>query len=204
MVTHSSFLAWKIMNREACQATAHTVVKSGTQMSMHVHTQWTDGNSWKVIETLISPRVVLLFQGSALLQFWTATAWRSGKGRERQVECSDVDEAMWVLLIFFPAVWKSGPESGPGARVESPCLSHFSSFFFRSRERLVGNTTGLGGLRDRGLIKKVLMKPVLNFNLMRRVRVPVDVGEYALVSDVTATVGGLRLSCLLEVFQEKH
>ena len=63
------------MNREACQATAHMVVKSGTQMSMHVHTQWTDGNSWKVIETLISPRVVLLFQGSALLQFWTATAF---------------------------------------------------------------------------------------------------------------------------------
>lgn len=78
------------------------------------------------------------------------------------------------------------------------------SFFFRSRERLVGNTTGLGGLRDRGLIKKVLMKPVLNFNLMRRVRVPVDISEYALVSDVTATVGGLRLFCLLEVFQEKH
>ena len=68
----------------------------------------------------------------------------------------------------------------------------------------MGNTTGLGGLRDRGLIKKVLMKPVINFNLMRRVRVPVDVGEYALVSDVTPTVGGLRLSCLLEVFQEKH
>lgn len=78
------------------------------------------------------------------------------------------------------------------------------SFFFRSRESLVGNTTGLGGLRDRGLIKKVLMKPVLDFNLMRRVRVPVDVSEYALVGDVTATVGGLRLSCLLEVFQEKH
>lgn len=55
-------------------------------------------------------------------------------------------------------------------------------------------------LRDWSLVKKVLMKPVLNFNLMRRVRLPMDVSKYTLVSDVTPTEGGLGLSFLLEVF----
>ena len=39
------------LNREASQATAHRVAKSWTQMSMHVHTQWSESNSWKVTET---------------------------------------------------------------------------------------------------------------------------------------------------------
>ena len=64
-------------------------------------------------------------------------------------------------------------------------------FFLQELGETCGKYRWSRELRDRSLVKKVLMKPVLNFNLMRRVRLPVDVSRYTRVSDVTPTEGGL-------------
>lgn len=86
----------------------------------------------------------------------------------------------------------------PELRVQ--CLSHWSGFSSGAGRNL-WETPLVKGAKRLSLVKKVLMKPVLNFNLMRRVRLPMDVSKYTLESDVTPTEGGLGLSFLLEVFR---